>query len=136
MEQERPTLEKKFTMLEYLKGKVAEYTISDNVINSVCFEREVTPWELPEDYSLRVRELCYADLLKVVYLQTSTTKSYAIANATWSQKEGATVMTEKDKERILREMRRIYIKWGEPESIPAAPLSRITMRAHGMRMYR
>lgn len=124
-----------YTAHAYLKGKVADYTISDNVIASVCADRGfdgTTPFDEVDRASLW---LSYADLLKYIYLQPSGTKSYAVANGTWSQKEGATRLTEEDKKRILAEMRRIYGQYGEPESIPKSGPT-IRMTARGIRMWK
>ncbi|MCQ2245115.1 MAG: hypothetical protein MJZ32_12770 [Bacteroidaceae bacterium] len=123
-----------YTASQYLKGKVADYTISDNVIETVCFERGVDPNGEASASEMDVLQLCYADLLKYIYLQPSTTKSYAIANGTWSQKEGHTIISEEDRKRLLAEMRRIYAKYGESLVIPSEkPTIRVV--AHGMRLY-
>lgn len=123
-----------YSAQQYLKGKVADYTISDNVIESVCFERGIKSGVNAEEVEERTMQLCYADLLKYIYLQPSTTKSYAVANGTWSQKEGHTILSEDDRRRILAEMRRIYRKYGED---PGLPSERPTVRmvAHGMKIY-
>lgn len=125
---------KQFTAKDYLKGKVADYTISDNVIESVCFERGVEFMSPVSQSDVSQLKLCYADLLKYIYLQPSTTKSYAIANGTWSQKEGHTILTESDRKRILAEMRGIYEEFGELENIPVVKPT-IVVRSGGMRIW-
>jgi len=124
-----------YTVHAYLKGKVADYTVSDNVIESVCFDRKVESQMAASEYEERDLELCYADLLRYVYLQPSTTKSYAVANGTWSQKEGATSIKEQDRKRILAMMRRLYAKYGEEENIPANT-STIRMRSRGLKIWK
>lgn len=124
-----------YSVHQYLKGKVADYTISDNVIESVCFDRGIEPSTHPSGVEERVLNLCYADLLKYVYLQPSTTKSYAVANGTWSQKEGATSLNENDRKRILAALRKLYAENGELENIPAAT-STIKMRSRGLRIWK
>lgn len=124
-----------YTAHAYLKGKVADYTISDNVIASACADRGFNGTVPFEEVDRSVLWLTYADLLKYIYLQPSGTKSYAVANGTWSQKEGATQLTEKDKAKILAEMRRIYGMYGEPESIPKTGPT-IRMSARGIRMWK
>ena len=123
-----------YTAQQYLKGKVADYTISDNVIDAACFDRGIDPCMETCDVEERLLKLCYADLLKYIYLQPSTTKSYAIANGTWSQKEGHTILSEEDRKRLLAAMRKIYGEFGED---PGLPIEKPTIRmvAHGMRIY-
>lgn len=123
-----------YTAFQYLKGKVADYTISDNVVESVCFERGIKSDVNAESVEVRTMQLCYADLLKYIYLQPSTTKSYAVQNGTWSQKEGHTILSEDDRKRLLAEMRRIYCKYGEDPGLPAERPT-IKMVAHGIRLY-
>lgn len=127
---------KPFTLMDYLHGKVADYTVSENAISSVCYDREVEPSTSMEEVDPIVLHLCYADLLKYVYLQPKLTKSYSQTNGTWSQKEGSTQLSEDDKTKILAEMKRQYALGEEPESIPlAAQTKRIRMEAHGMVSY-
>lgn len=128
-------MERPFTVMDYLHGKVADYTVSENVISSVCFDRGVEPSESAAEADQRLRMLCYADLLKYIYLQPSMTKSYSQTNGTWSQKEGATQLTAEDKKKILAEMKRIYGMYDEPLGIPV-PKSSIRMVPHGMKLYR
>lgn len=127
--------ERPLTMLDYLHGKVADYTVSENAIVSIIIERDSDPSRLCAEVEERTRMLCYADLLKYIYLQPGLTKSYSQTNGSWSQKEGATQLSESDKKKILAEMRRLYLKYGEPESIPTTRSS-INIRAHGMRLYK
>lgn len=123
-----------YTIQQYLKGKVADYTISDNVIESVLFDREIEK-DLPAaEVEIKFKRLCYADLLKYIYLQPTTTKSYSVANGTWSQKEGATTLSESDRKRLLGIIRRIYGMYDEPLDIPIEGSS-IRMVSHGMRTW-
>ncbi len=124
-----------YTVKAYLKGKVADYTISDNVVETVCFERGLEPLEEAGGSDTRLMKLAYADLLKYIYLQPSTTKSYAIQNGTWSQKEGHTILSENDRKRLLAEMRKLYAECGEPESIPTTKPT-IRLSAIGMRTWK
>lgn len=128
-------MERLFTVMDYLHGKVADYTVSENVISSICFDRGVEPSESASTVDQKLRMLCYADLLKYIYLQPSMTKSYSQTNGTWSQKEGATQLTTEDKKKILAEMKRIYGMYDEPLGIPVAKSS-IRMVPHGMKLYR
>lgn len=124
-----------YTAHAWLKGMVADYTISDNVIASKCANRNFKGTDPYEEVDKSVLWLTYADLLKYIYLQPSGTKSYAVANGTWSQKEGATRLSEEDKKRILAEMRRIYGMYGEPESVPSVRPT-IRMTARGINMWK
>ena len=131
----QPHKEATLTVMDYLHGKVADYTVSENVISSVCFDRGVEPHCPAADVEQKLRTLCYADLLKYIYLSPNMTKSYSQTNGTWSQKEGATQLSNEDKKKILAEMRRLYGMCGEAEQIPASRPS-IRMVAHGMKLYR
>ncbi|MBQ0113668.1 MAG: hypothetical protein KBT03_11100 [Bacteroidales bacterium] len=120
-----------FTVLEYLHGKVADFTVSENAIISVMADRGIDPCESFADVETKEKMLCYADLLRYIYLSPNMTKSYSQTNGNWSQKEGATQLSIEDKKKILAEMRRLYAKYGEQEMIPM-PKPSIRMQAHGM----
>lgn len=122
-----------FTLHAYLKGKVADYTISDNVIYSVCFDRDLDYTEEADAFEKKDRMLCYADLLKYIYLQPSLTKSYSQTNDSWSAKEGSTQLTANDKKRIFDEMSDIYKQYGEEFNIPKSR-STIQFSSVGMRI--
>jgi len=130
-----PLIAGQLTVMDYLHGKVADYTVSENVISSACFDRDVTPSTAAEDVEQRLRQLLYADLLKYIYLSPNLTKSYSQTNGVWSQKEGSTQLSEDTKKKILAEMRKIYGMYGEPEALPT-PKASIRMNAHGMKMHR
>ena len=137
MEHPQPDITSAYTVMDYLHGKVADYTVSENVISAICFDRNTDPSTPASDLEERLRTLCYADLLRYIYLQPGMTKSYSQTNGTWSQKEGATQLSSDDKKKILTEMRRLYAKCGEPELIPPATVkSGIRMISHGMKLYR
>lgn len=122
------------TLHDYLKGKVADFTVSDNAIESICVDRGLNPATNMDYVGVDTMKLCYADLLRYIYTQPGITKSYSQTNGTWSQKEGATQMSELDKRRILDEMNRNYVQGGEPENVI---LRRATMRmdAHGLHTF-
>lgn len=137
MEYPQPDKKAAYTVMDYLHGKVADYTVSENVISAICFDRDTEPSIPASDVDERLRMLCYADLLRYIYLQPGMTKSYSQTNGTWSQKEGATQLSVEDKKKILAEIRRLYAKYGEPELIPpATSRSGIRMVSHGMKLYR
>lgn len=124
-----------YTIIDYLHGKVADYTVSRNVIESVLAERGCEACTPFGEVDETVRHLCYADLLKYVYLQPGLTKSYSQTNGTWSHKEGATQLSADDKKLIYNEMCKQYALGEEVESIPA-PVQGIRMNAYGMKVTR
>ena len=136
MEYPQPDMKAAYTVMDYLHGKVADYTVSENVISAICFDRDTDPSVFASELEERLRMLCYADLLRYIYLQPGMTKSYSQTNGIWSQKEGSTQLSSEDKKKILAEMRRLYSKYGEPELIPPASRSGIRMVSHGMKLYR
>lgn len=126
---------KPYTIIDYLHGKVADYTVSENVIEAVLADRGCMPSTPFEDVDEKLKHLCYADLLKYVYLQPGLTKSYSQTNGTWSHKEGATQLSLEDKKLIFNEMRKQYVLGEEPQSVPVLKPS-ISLEAHGMRIMR
>lgn len=122
-----------YTIIDYLHGKVADYTFSENALESILAERGIEPSTLFTDVDDKMRHLCYADSLKYIYLQPNMTKSYSQTNGTWSQKEGATQLSAEDKKIILREMRRQYAL-GE-EELPIEIGSSIKITPFGMRVW-
>ena len=134
-EHQHQPMHKEYTLIDYLHGKVADYTVSENAIEAVCFDRGAKPSTTMEEVDAKTLHLCYADLLRYVYLQPGLTKSYSQTNGTWSQKEGSTQLSDSDKKKILAEMKKQYMLGEEPQSIPATSSS-IRMDAHGMVAYR
>lgn len=124
-----------FKLLDYLHGKVADFTVSENAIESICYDRGLNPSLLTAEQDPRLVKLCYADLLRYVYTQPGITKSYSQTNGTWSQKEGATQLSENDRKRLLAEMNRQYMLGQEPESVIRSTATGIRIEAHGMRAF-
>ena len=124
-----------YTLIDYLHGKVADFTVSANAIEAICYERGYEPSTQMCDVDVADMHLCYGDLLKYIYIQPGITKSYSQTNGTWSHKEGATQLSANDKNLILAEMRKQYAQGGEPESAVQPKQCGIRIESHGIKPY-
>lgn len=100
------------TIEEYLKGKTG-YSITDDAIRSILFDRNVSEDSDASSLSQREKDLCVADLFRWILLNPSISASVEDADGGWKHKEGSSQMSDSDKSFLRQEANRIYDLYGE-----------------------
>lgn len=114
-----------YTIEAYLQGKTA-FKVSDAVIAAVLFDRGVDAGTLASAVSVRVRELCWADILMAVaYGPAGGTGEYN-SDGGWIHQEGTQTMSDADS--LITLARSLYRKWGDAHGNGEA-VGGITMKA-------
>lgn len=120
-----------YTLLSWLQGKVA-LTISEETVNSICFDREVSPDMPAADVMQKERDLCLADLYMWCATLPTTTATIDDKNGNWEHKEGSVTMSGADKKHYRKLAYWLYKKWG----VPKPNMSSIEFHATGMGLRR
>ena len=99
-----------YTIEEYLRGKL-RFTLSDESIASVLFDRGIDSGTAASAVSQRLRELCWADLIMLcAYGPSSGTGEYN-SDGGWVHQDGTQNVSDPDD--LLSLARAIYHKWGD-----------------------
>lgn len=116
------------TIEEYLSGKVG-IAIEPSALQTILADRNIDEGEDAEDVSVRLKEICTAD----VYMWCSTVPSIGAStkdsDGGWSHQEGGAQLFASDKENLRRMAREIYKKYG----LYVAP--KIRINSHGMKIW-
>lgn len=100
-----------YTITEWLQGKTA-ITISDETIQSICFDRDISTSELMVNVGQKDKDLCLADLYMFCAGLPTSTATIDDKNGNWEHKEGSVTMSNTDRKALRLLARRLYRKWG------------------------
>ena len=100
-----------FDVSAYLKGYVSFLT--DDAVNSICFNRKVDPSIEACEVSKRNLQLCLADAYMWASRTPSSSASVKDADGNWSHEEGSLSVSAGDKTRFVAEAKRLYALYGE-----------------------
>ena len=99
-----------FDIIEYLSGMTA-FVFDKPVLKRIALERDLDGVTYYSDLTQQQKDLCYADMLFVVYTSPNTTASYSASHGTFKKTVGS--QTINDKQGIYNIMVSIYGKYSD-----------------------
>ena len=99
-----------FDIIEYLSGMTA-FVFDKPVLKRIALERGIDGVMDYSELTQQQKDLCYADMLFVVYTSPNTTASYSASHGTFKKSVGS--QTINDKTSIYNTMYSLYSKWGD-----------------------
>ena len=99
-----------FDIIEYLSGMTA-FVFDKPVLKRIALERGLDDVTYYSDLTQQQKDLCYADMLFVVYTSPNTTASYSASHGTFKKSVGS--QTINDKQGIYNIMVSIYGKYSD-----------------------
>lgn len=99
-----------FDIIEYLSGMTA-FVFDKPVLNRIALERGIDGVTTYSELTQQQKDLCYADMLFVVYTSPNTTASYSASHGTFKKSVGS--QTINDKQGIYNIMVSIYGKYSD-----------------------
>ena len=99
-----------FDIIEYLSGMTA-FVFDKPVLKRIALERGVDSVTAYSKLTQQQKDLCYADMLFVVYTSPNTTASYSASHGTFKKSVGS--QTINDKQGIYNIMVSIYGKYSD-----------------------
>lgn len=99
-----------FDIIEYLSGMTA-FVFDKPVLKRIALERGIDDVTYYSDLTQQQKDLCYADMLFVVYTSPNTTASYSASHGTFKKSVGS--QTINDKQGIYNIMVSIYGKYSD-----------------------
>lgn len=99
-----------FDIIEYLSGMTA-FVFDKPVLKRIALERGLDCVTYYSDLTQQQKDLCYADMLFVVYTSPNTTASYSASHGTFKKSVGS--QTINDKQGIYNIMVSIYGKYSD-----------------------
>ena len=99
-----------FDIIEYLSGMTA-FVFDKPVLKRIALERGLDGVTYYSDLTQQQKDLCYADMLFVVYTSPNTTASYSASHGTFKKSVGS--QTINDKQGIYNIMVSIYGKYSD-----------------------
>ena len=97
----------KFDILKYMSGLTA-FVFDKDVLERIALERGVSEVDSFTDLDFKTRDLLKADLLFTAYVSPTTWSSY-------SQSNGAQMLSNKDRETLYNIFMSIYRKYEDPK---------------------
>lgn len=99
-----------FDIIEYLSGMTA-FVFDKPVLKRIALERGIDGVTNHSELTQQQKDLCYADMLFVVYTSPNTTASYSASHGTFKKSVGS--QTINDKQGIYNIMVSIYGKYSD-----------------------
>ena len=99
-----------FDIIEYLSGMTA-FVFDKPVLKRIALERGLDGATNYSELTQQQKDLCYADMLFVVYTSPNTTASYSASHGTFKKSVGS--QTINDKQGIYNIMVSIYGKYSD-----------------------
>ena len=99
-----------FDIIEYLSGMTA-FVFDKPVLKRIALERGLDDLTYYSDLTQQQKDLCYADMLFVVYTSPNITASYSASHGTFKKSVGS--QTINDKQGIYNIMVSIYGKYSD-----------------------
>ena len=104
----------KFDILKYMSGLTA-FVFDKDVLERIALERGVSEVESFTDHDFKTRDLLKADLLFTAYVSPTTWSSYSHSHGSYSQSNGAQMLSNKDRETLYNIFMSIYRKYEDPK---------------------
>ena len=103
-----------YTIIEWLKGMVADFDVSDATIRAILYNNNVEMDEVLEDVPEKNKYLSLADLYMA--LATSSSKTGSVYDADGGWQKGRTTKNVVDRRWFRDLANRLYAKW-DPERV-------------------
>ena len=103
-----------YTIIEWLKGMVADFDVSDATIRAILYNNNVEMDELLEDVPEKNKDLSLADLYMA--LATSSSKTGSIYDADGGWQKGRSTKNVVDHRWFRDAANRLYLKWGSDKA--------------------
>lgn len=101
------------TIEQWITGSV-DFNLTESCIKKILFDRAVAAGTPADALTMRVRKLCYADVLMYMVRSSVTTGGELISDGGWQHQKSAKNVF--DRKRLEAEARAIYEEY-EPDSV-------------------
>lgn len=103
-----------YTIIEWLKGMVADFDVSDATIRAILYNNSLEADALLEEVPERNKDLSLADLYMA--LATSSSKSGSIYDSDGGWQKGRSTKNVVDRRWFRDAANRLYLKWGSDKA--------------------